>query len=356
MHPYERLEEDAFWSTAVAKRNMFDIDGLWDPKFAISRSHPVATFGSCFAQHIGRALQRRGFHWQVTEPAPEGLSAANAAKYNYGVFSARTGNIYTSSLLKQWVGWATGAAEVPDEVWWRDGRCYDPFRPNIEPSGFSSAEEMQASRGLAIESFLRCLKEARVFVFTLGLTESWVNAERGYEYPMCPGTVAGEFDASHHHFVNQMYPDIRKSLLESMRAILGVNPAIRFLLTVSPVPLTATMSGRHVLVATMESKSILRAVAGQMARQHTFVDYFPSYEIINAPPYRGSFFEPNQRSVNAVGVEHVMDQFFRCLDRKFPLPPARTTARTTARAGGASRAEKDDVVCEEELLAAFAKP
>ena len=354
MHPYTSLDEGAFWSTAVAKRNMFDIDGLWDPKFAIARNHPVATFGSCFAQHIGRALRRRGFHWQVTESAPEGLSAANAAKYNYGIFSARTGNIYTTSLLKQWVGWATGAAAVPKEVWWRDGRCYDPFRPNIEPDGFASAEEMLASRELAIECFLRGLKEARVFVFTLGLTESWFNAEHGYEYPMCPGTVAGDFDASRHRFVNQIYPDIRKSLLESMRAILNVNPAIKFLLTVSPVPLTATMSGRHVLVATMESKSTLRAVAGQMASQYPFVDYFPSYEIINAPTYRGTFFEPNQRGVNAAGVEHVMDQFFRCLDRKFPLAPARAAAAVLAE--DARSAADEDLVCEEELLGAFAKP
>ena len=136
---------------------------------------------------------------------------------------------------------------------------------------------------------------------------------------MCPGTVAGEFDASQHRFVNQDYGFIREALVETVHMMRLLNPSLRFLFTVSPVPLTATMSGRHVLVATMESKSILRAVAGSVARELEFADYFPSYEIINATPFRGTFFEANQRNVNHAGVAHVMSQFFACLNAKFPV-------------------------------------
>lgn len=352
MHPYENLEENSFWATAVARRGMLDITGLWDPKFKIGRQMKVATFGSCFAQHIGRALASRGFNWMITEPAPGALGPENARKFNYGIFTARTGNIYTASLLQQWVSWATGDAEVPSEVWVKDGRYYDPFRPNIEPNGFESEEELLLSRQAAIDAFRLALTTSRVFVFTLGLTESWYNQTHGYEYPMCPGTVAGEFDASQHVFYNQDYPFIRKTLAETIRRVRELNPRIRFLLTVSPVPLTATMSGQHVLVATVESKSILRAVAGALARQMAFVDYFPSYEIITAPPFGGSFFEANQRSVTQAGVDHVMNSFFAALGAKFGDEAAEAGEADTATA---RRQADDDVVCEEELLNAFAK-
>lgn len=356
MHPYQTLDDKSFWATAVAKRNMFDISDLWTPKFDIRPDMKVSTFGSCFAQHIGRALASRGFNWFIPEAAPQGLSDENAKRFNYGVFSARTGNIYTVSLLKQWVDWALGAAPVPDEVWVQDGRFYDPFRPNIEPQGFASPEELHRSREAAITAFRRCLQESSLFVFTLGLTESWFHSRLHHEYPMCPGTVAGEFREGEHRFVGQQFPFIRKTLAETLEKIRAVNPAIRFLLTVSPVPLTATMSGAHVLVATMESKSILRAVAGLLSRNIDGVDYFPSYEIINATPYRGTFFEANQRQVNSVGVNHVMDMFFEGLKKRSNVsdgtsPPS---AALSPRPEAGGRQPSEDVVCEEALLEAFA--
>ena len=344
MNPYQSLDERYFWSPAVAQKNMFDIERLWEPKFRIGPRAPVATFGSCFAQHIGRALKGRGFNWMDAEPAPAGLPADVAKSFGFGVFSARTGNIYTASLLAQWVGWALGDSAPPDEVWEKDGRFYDPFRPVIEPGGFASVQEMLAGREMAIEAFRRCITEARVFVFTLGLTESWFNREGGHEYPMCPGTAAGEFDADRHVFRNQDYVFIRRKLVEAIRRMRQANPRLSVLLTVSPVPLTATMSGNHVLLATTESKSVLRAVAGSVSRALPFVDYFPSFEIISSTPYRGSFFEPNQRGVNPAGVAHVMDMFFACLMAKYPLPVA---------AGKKPGKAKGDVACEEALLAAF---
>ena len=82
------------------------------------------------------------------------------------------------------------------------------------------------------------------------------------------------------------------------------------LLTVSPVPLTATAENRHVLVSTIHSKSILRAVAGELASRFDFIDYFPSYEIVISPPFRGMFFQNNMRSVHEQGVDFVMSHFF----------------------------------------------
>lgn len=347
MNPYENLPKEAFWKLAVANRNMFDIDNLWERKFEIKPTHKVATFGSCFAQHIGRALAKRGYNWFITEKAPEGLTAEDKIKFNYDVFSCRTGNIYTTSLLNQWVKWALNKEPIPDEFWVKESRYYDPFRPNIEKNGFDSKEEMINSRNETLKSFNRIIKESDIFVFTLGLTESWFNKKGSYEYPMCPGTIAGEFDFENHEFLNQQVGFVQKNLNEALNLIRDNNPKIKVILTVSPVPLTATNSGKHVLVSTMYSKSILRAVAGQLANNRSFIDYFPSYEIINSAPFKATFFNPNLRTVNQVGVNHVMKSFFKedTAEESIKLTDTKLKEKQT----------NEDVVCEEELLAAFAK-
>lgn len=363
--PYDSLEERAFWAPSVGQRNMFDISDLWRPKFKIGRKAETVTFGSCFAQHFAKAMVARGFAWTNKEEAPKGLSEADSKTFNYGIFSARTGNIYTTSLLLQWTRWALGEATPPNEIWELDGRFYDPFRPNIEPNGFASADEVILSRTAAIAAFRRCITEPKLFVFTMGLTESWWHGTtQDYEYPMCPGTVAGTFEAETHIFENQSYPVVMRNLTEAIKLMRAHNKGLKFLLTVSPVPLTATNSGNHVLVATMESKSILRAAAAMVAKRYAFVDYFPSYEIINAAPYRGTFFESNLRSVNPAGVNVVMNMFFSGLAHgtaggdEAAVPPERSdrTARRAKRAkrGDAENSSAEDLVCEEELLAAFA--
>jgi hypothetical protein len=365
LHPYQGLPPEAFWKRAVASKNRLEIDGLYQPKFRLTPQHRTVTFGSCFAQHIARALRERSFGWVNAEPAPYKMSESDAIRFNFGVFSCRTGNIYTTSLLKQWTTWALDPTSVPDEVWEHDGRFYDPFRPNVEPNGFVSIDEMRRSRSESVRAFRACIEQGNNFVFTLGLTESWVHKD-GYEYPMCPGTVeGGTFDPDKHRFVNQTYPQVRRSLVEAMELMKGINKRLRFILTVSPVPLTATNSGKHVLIATMQSKSVLRAVAGQIADSHEDVDYFPSYEIINSPVFGGVFFDPNQRTIAEPGVAFVMESFFRAHeDRADKTAPRKRKANRNAvllkrrpKKKAASRKRRkgqSDEVCEERLLEAFA--
>jgi hypothetical protein len=353
MNPYESLPQSAFWKPAVADRAMLEIDCLWNPKFEISKHAAISTYGSCFAQHIGRALKVRGYTWNITETAPQGMSDASASTFNYGIFSSRTANIYTTTLLQQWLSWATGRLAPPDEVWQHDNRFIDPFRPHIEPNGFCDVEELLASRNRTIDCLRASIMSSEFFVFTLGLTESWHNVAAGYEYPMCPGTVGGTFDPERHEFRNLEYGQIVDSLRVSLEMMKELNPKLRFILTVSPVPLTATKSGQHVLVATMHSKSILRAVAGHFHAHREDVDYFPSYEIINSPVFRGAFFEGNLRSVSRTGVAFVMDSFFKCLGQAAtpsqPSVPQRSPSPTALPA-----ALGNDEHCEEAFLEAFA--
>tara|TARA_R110000868_G_scaffold375711_1_gene640382 strand:+ start:23119 stop:24306 length:1188 start_codon:yes stop_codon:yes gene_type:complete len=359
-NPYSQLSDRSFWRSAVAQHNFLQISGLWRAKFLLSPDDRIITAGSCFAQHIGTALKERGFNWYDAEPAPvnhnvaqpkpDVLSLVDQRAFNYGVFSFRTGNIYTTSLLLQWIDWATGERAASDEVWQDGERFFDPFRPVVEPEGFSSALEVLTSRTGTIEAVDRAIRNCSLFIFTLGLTERWQNKVTGVEYPMCPGTAAGAFNPDEHVFDNMNYEQVKLTLSEAIRKARAINQDCRFLITVSPVPLTATASDQHVLLATTYSKSTLRAAAADVAQAYDFVDYFPSYEIISSFPYRGTFFEPNLRSVAPEGVAHVMQHFFAGMQAGTVTPSL--NGEPPAILDGVDDAA---VACEEALLEAFGK-
>jgi hypothetical protein len=263
------------------------------------------------------------------------------------LFSARTGNIYTTALLKQWAAWACGISKPPEEeIVSENGRYHDPFRPRVEPDGFESVEELTSSRAQAVRSFHASITQSQYLIFTLGLTESWRSLKSGYEYPVCPGTACGTFDASLHGFKKLSFQEIYGNLHAAIAIMRDANPSLKFILTVSPVSLVATYSGNHVLPATVESKSVLRAVAAELVSL-PFVDYFPSYELISSPVFRGVFFQGNQRSVHQAGVNFVMKHFFAALS---PGDGADATAKPSP----PLEAQSTEARCEEELLEAFA--
>ena len=182
MNPYLTYPERAFWRRAVADVNMLEMKDLWRPKFPLPKDVEVVTAGSCFAQHISRAMVSGGYKWLDAEPAPAFLPDDIKRKYGYGVFSFRTGNIYTTAALRQWVEAAFGERQIPGEYWEAKGRIYDPLRPAIEPGGFACVSEFEAHRAITLAAIRKALSEAGLFIFTLGLTESWRNSHTGLIY------------------------------------------------------------------------------------------------------------------------------------------------------------------------------
>lgn len=354
-NPYQNFPPEAFWRSAVAERAPEEIRGLWTPKFDITREMRIVTAGSCFAQHISRAFRDRGYNWYNAETAPGSPELALA--YNYGVFSFRTGNIYTARMLNQWFRWARSPEDCPDLFWTTGKRHFDPFRPAVEPDGFASLDEARASRAATLAAIADAMRKADVFVFTMGLTECWRDRDSGVEYAICPGTVAGEFDPETHLFHSMNYSEVVREMGRALANLRRLNRNAKVLLTVSPVPLTATASGQHVLTATSQSKSVLRAAAGALAAENDYVDYFPSYEIITHPVFGGKFYAPNKRSVRPEGVAFVMQNFFHDLDTAFGRDPEAAPEAPETPVAGAAEAEADadldDVKCEEEMLAAF---
>ncbi|MEZ0089213.1 GSCFA domain-containing protein [Streptacidiphilus sp. EB129] len=309
MNPYQALPARSFWRPAVAEPDPFAIDDLWTPAFTLGQDDPVLTAGSCFAARIGPALLEQGMNWYDAEPAPPGLTEEQRRARHYGEFSFRTGTVYTPAMLRQWLSWAFGRSAPPEAGWVEDGRCYDPYRPSVEPEGHASVEEMLAARATTLSAIRRAVGGARCLIFTMGLTEAWLDRIDGTVLPACPGTVRGAFDPGRHTFHNYGFVELHRDLSEAVALLREASPELRVLLTVSPVPLTATATGGHALTANTYSKSLLRAVAGQLALEDDHVDYFPSYELITGAPFKSAFYAPNLRTVTPEGVAFVMRHF-----------------------------------------------
>lgn len=352
--PYDNLPDTAFWRSAVGERSALDPGPLYTPKFPLRRKAAIATAGSCFAQHIGRHLRQAGCNVLDAEPSPAKLPEDLLNRFGYGLYSARYGNIYTARQLLQLWDEATGKITPAEPVWQKDGRFYDAFRPNIEPEGLPSAELVHLHRAEHLAAVQRAFSAANVFVFTFGLTEAWVHKATGTVYPTAPGTIAGAYDPEVFAFKNYTYPEILADFLAFRRRMVALKPTgMRFIVTVSPVPLTATASGQHVEVATAHSKAILRAVCGELAATCPNVDYFPSYEIITSANSRGVYFEPNKRSVSKEGVTAAMSMFLRA--HGFAEAPARRAAAPEADIADPDHDARNDVICEEALLDAIRK-
>ncbi|MEA2832222.1 MAG: hypothetical protein QOG66_424 [Methylobacteriaceae bacterium] len=188
-------------------------------------------------------------------------------------------------------------------------------------------------------------EELDIFVFTFGLTETWLHKPDGAALPLAPGVAGGELD-DNYEFRNMPASEVVADFLAFVDRLRGVNPKAKIIVTVSPVPLIATYVDRHVLVWNCYSKAALRVAAEEIVAARPDIAYFPSYEIVMANAHR--YFAEDQRSVTASGIQSVMRSFF-----------ALYTLIGTAAGTGAQVLKHDvrrevsaaaKVICEEEAI------
>jgi len=338
-HPYKSLPDKAFWRRAVAAPAPAEVDPVGEFDLRIAPNTRVATAGSCFAQHIARYLRNSGYNYYVAEPGHPVLPESVRNEHNYGLYSARYGNIYTARQLLQLWQRAFGQFEPVENCWQEAEDCFlDPFRPTTQPGGYVSLAELDADRAQHLAAVRRMFETLDVFVFTLGLTEAWRSKQDGAVFPLCPGTEGGVFDPERHEFYNQPVEDVVGDIAEFIEALRAVNPKAQVILTVSPVPLMATAQpGAHVLASTTYSKSVLRVAAEVLRKRFAAVHYFPSYEIITGSFNRGAYYADDLRNVLETGVSHVMRLFM---------------AHATGNAAATQpQARADDLIARQQRLA-----
>ena len=341
--PYSQLPRRSFWKTGVAEiiENQ-KFQELCDRQ-QINRESKFASVGSCFATHVGSWLRESGFAFNRSALATNSID------------SFPFGNIYTPRVFLQWLELATEDTnkDFSLSIAEKDNRYFDLLRPSFKKEGFTSTKEVLVARQESCAEFLETIRHTDLLFFTLGLTEAWKDSHEVF-YPMCPGTLAGTYNPGLHQFYNFSLYEITDDLVRIGSALRQVNPNLNVVLTVSPVPLTATASTDHVLVATTYSKSVLRTAAGQMAKIYRHFDYFPSYELIQVP-LRGDFrFEQNRRSISRQGVAYVMEHLLELLPHPVGQHPLNQTPIKTSPSSQAPVQEMafdlHEDICDEEFL------
>jgi hypothetical protein len=345
-NPYAAKTSEQFWKSAIADRNLADIKPIRAKRYLLEDGAVVSTAGSCFAQNVARHLER---HKSVRMLKTEVIGI------NQPPFSALYGNIYTSRQLLQLFDEAFGT-RLPAAIVWRraDGKFIDGLRPYMFDSGFPTEAAVLAERNSHLSAVRRVFTECTTFIFTLGLTEAWTSVVDQTVYPVCPGVVLDFVDSANYAFHNFGYSEILEDIDGLVARMRQVNPCARTILTVSPVPLTATYTEENVAVATMHSKSILRAVCSAAEQAHDNLFYFPAYEIIASPFSRGAYYATNRRTITEEGVAHVMrvfDATFRDVEQSDSTPAegASARARVTARPEDVLFVDTGaEVICDEE--------
>jgi hypothetical protein len=349
-NPYSSLPDHRFWRKAVTSLPPFAIKPVLDSPFRITRADKVATGGSCFAQEIANRLQASGYHYYLAEQPPEGMSAEEALRRNYSMYSCRYGNVYTTAQFLQLIDRAYGHFKPQLDYWERpeDGRIVDPFRPRIEPDGFASVDEMRADRERHLACVRKMFETMDVFVFTFGHTETWRHKADGAILQLAPGVAGGEWDENVFEFYNMTVSEVVRDFLASVDKIQAINPNVRIILTVSPVGIIATYENRHVVVSNSAVKAILRAAADEVVRLRPNIAYFPSYDLATVSPNVGRFYREDTRRITSLGIDHTMRIFFDYFtDRESETKSAVKALKidVAAEADASSR-----VICDEEAI------
>jgi len=358
-NPYLAQTDKAFWSRCVSRN--FNADSLWGDNSKSSlfqKDDLIVSAGSCFASNLIPWIEKEGLEYLRTEELPSQFKDL-PENLGYRNFSAAYGNIYTARHLRQLYEQALGVRVPAEDRWHIDGMVIDPFRPGLAYPAESDAE-FDLLKASHLKAVLAAFHNATVFVFTLGLTEAWQSKVDGSVFPACPGTISGIFDEKKHEFKNFSVEEITEDLTKFIELLRESNPKVRFIITVSPVPLVATATQSHVLLASTYSKSVLRVVAEQVSSQLKDVSYFPAFEIITGPQAPFEYFESDRRNVSEIGVAEVMNSLLQGLTAsksKVIDPPAETKQMTKSRAGKLiseisrriARAECDEAMMDKNL-------
>ncbi|WP_395672589.1 GSCFA domain-containing protein [Inquilinus sp.] len=217
----------------------------------VTKATPIVAFGSCFAENISRFLHKAGFN-------------VLTKRDNLAYISSMGDGMVNTFAIRQQFEWAWLNKTPQADLW----------------HGYDAAEfgydEAVRERTKAL------FDEAELFIITLGLSEVWYDEPTGEVF--WRAVPKDKYDPSRHKFRVTTHAENLENLRAIHALIRRFRPDATVLLTVSPIPLTATFRPVTCLSANAVSKAILRAAADEFLREAVPNDpklfYFPSYDIV----------------------------------------------------------------------------
>jgi hypothetical protein len=274
----------------------------------------IFTMGSCFAAELRDALRRTGTeaypryrdinpvsgkHLVVSDPPPDWTN-------HYHTFAIRQEFELALGVLKR-------PPDIVIEVQNKEANrilnapvvYQDPMRLSI----FATSREELEILSTKIDQIIReGIETADVLVITLGLTEIFRHRQTGLVYAKAPETGIGGGAHADTKFTQSTFAQNYENVRAVIDLVLARYPEKKIVISVSPVPLGVTFSDTDIATANTESKSILRTVAGQIAREYpASVSYFPSYEMATALPI--AVFQEDRRHVLPEFADKVVRTF-----------------------------------------------
>lgn len=273
-----------------------DVDPVYDPRRGlITKDTPVASMGSCFAAEIKNWITSHGYRY-----VERGGGKAMTGQ------SGPWGNLYTTQSIRQLFEFAFAGWRPVEKFWRHKGRLMDPYRSATE---WANEAEMEAERGVLAESIRAIIAEARVLICTMGLCEAMRSTADGAAFFRFPPEDV--FDPARHEPHWYGAAENLANLERSYALIREANPVLQLIVTLSPVPMRATLRRERAVVADEISKSTLRVVLDEFCRRHPEVVYMPSYEVVKrlCPPASGGAWEHDNRHVLPHAVARIMRLF-----------------------------------------------
>ncbi|HVI28588.1 GSCFA domain-containing protein [Hansschlegelia sp.] len=280
-------------------------DPYHEPRFKFSKESSFFTIGSCFARNIEEYLGRAGVRVATYDlDFPNSELKANSRRNDLLVK-------YTPGSIHLEIASAFGRVDpLPDERYLvatdKNGGYHDVMLPFDYPA---VTLERGMERRRQIRELFAGIANVSVVVITLGLIEHWYDNELGIYINSRPGPRVEKLYPGRFAFRQLDLAENRALVEASLDIVHDVNPSAHVILTTSPVPLGRTFTEDDVIVANAYSKAVLRVIAQEMARKYSFVDYFPSYEIVTMSPPDMAW-EQDLRHVRDTMVGEVMKKFF----------------------------------------------
>lgn len=245
----------------------------------------VTTLGSCFAQHVSHRLREEGY-----------------PTYHKGV-GEEINSTYANRHLIDWVadGPVTSFGRELEDIYGAEMRA--EMRDNIAASG--------------------------VFIFTLGVAPTYFDAETG-EFVFSHGTnLDRKLLGSRYRFRTTSVGENVANLRHIIDRVRSLSRGIRFVITVSPVPLAATLEMPSAVEADAISKSVMRLTAHEIVHSGIpGIHYWPSFEIVrwcgahlpSGHPRAYGHDDDNTRHVSVWLVDMIMRLFIEYFGKPAKAP------------------------------------
>jgi hypothetical protein len=272
-------------------------------------THRFFTIGSCFANELRHALEERNITvLPKINPSIHHLFPEEFKKeVSWGKWDERAQlQFYNTFSIRQEFEKAFGIWRQADNDYIRvehggEVKYWDAYRRALYTR---TPEEFAEIKSALDHSLADAIHSADAIVITLGMTETFFRKDNGLA--MCQ---YNRFLCDHAIFRATTYEENFANVDRICELYFGQYPDRKIVLTVSPVGLAQTFTETDVVVANMESKSILRAVAGAIARKWPNVLYWPSYEIVM---WNENSWQVDLRHVHPDRVASIMDAFVEC--------------------------------------------